>query len=306
MSVANGRQTFFGRTVNVSSADKPFFPDAGLTKGDLVGFYVDVAELAEPYLHRRPAALRRYPDGIDADGFFQKDAADHFPAWLHRAAIQKEDGGVLDHPVIDEPAALVYLADQGTIEFHPWLSTVDALDCPDQAIFDFDPPEDEPAAARAGARRLGELLGELDLPGLVKTSGSKGFHVHIPLDGEDDYDTVRDFAGGLAALLARRHPDQLTVEHRKQHRGGRVFVDYLRNAYGQTAVGAYTVRASPGAPVATPITWEELADGIHPRQYTITNLRARLAQKPDPWQGHQSRASIAALDEAVADTLQGR
>lgn len=273
-----------GHTIEVSNPDKVFFPDEGLTKGDLVDFYAHVAETALPYLADRPVALVRYPDGIDGPRFFQKDASDHFPDWVTTVTVERLQDGTLDHVIVDNPATLAYLADQGTIEFHTWLARADDLQRPDQAIFDVDPPGDDPSAARAAARRVGRLLEDLGLAPLLKTSGSKGFHVHVALDGSDRFDNVRGFCGDVARLLARRHPKELTVEQRKDQRGDRVFIDYLRNAYGQHAVAPYTVRGRPGAPVATPLHWEELA-GTDPRAYSVRNVFRRLGQKADPWGG---------------------
>lgn len=300
----DGPQEIAGRTIEVSNADKVFFPDDGLTKGGLIAFYADIAETALPYLDDRPAVLIRYPDGIAGSRFFQKNASDHFPDWLRTVPVEKVEGGTVQHVVIDEPAAFAYLADQGAIELHAWPSRADNPGRPDQAIFDLDPPGDEPAAARSAARRVRDLLSELGLTCLLKTSGSKGFHVHVVLEGRDNFDQVRGFCGDVARLLARRHPEELTVERRKEQRAGRLYLDVERNAYGQHAVAPYTVRARPGAPVATPVDWEEL-DGLSPRSYTAHNVLRRLAQKPDPWAGAWRRGqSLTEPCKRLADLRQ--
>jgi len=295
-----GEQRIFSRDIDISHVDKVFFPDAGITKGDLLDYHVRVAELMLPHLRDRPVAVKRYPDGLDGQGFFQKNAGAHFPDWLRRQEIPKRDGGSLDHVIVDEPATLVYLADQGTIEFHPWLSEAGDLEHPVELVLDLDPPDDgEVAAVRSAARRVRELLDELEVAGRIKTSGSAGFHVHVPLDGSAGWEASSQLARSLAETVCERYPEQLTTSQRKQPRTGRVFVDWLRNGYGQTSVAAYSVRARPGAPVATPIEWDELGR-VEPRSYDVRNLFRRLGQRPDPWQ----RTPPATGAEEIAERLE--
>jgi bifunctional non-homologous end joining protein LigD len=307
LTVRAGVGEFFGRAIDVSSVDRVVFPDLGLTKGELVAYYVRIAETMLPHLAGRPVAVKRYPRGLGESGFFQKNAGKHFPDWLRRLPVAKREGGFLDHPVIDEPATIVFLADQGTIEFHPWLATADDLEHPDQLIFDLDPPDaDDPAVVRRATRQVRAVLDELGLQTALKTSGSKGFHVHVPLDRTTDWSFVRRFAADVAAVLAARHPGELTDQHRKAGRHGRVFVDHFRNRYGQTSVAAYSVRARPGAPVATPIEWDELAR-VAPRTYTVKNVFRRLGQRPDPWRdgwgpGQSLHAARATLDDLLTET----
>ncbi len=278
-----GEQEFFSRVIDVSSIDKILFPDADIAKGDLVDFYARIAQTMLPHLLGRPVAVKRYPDGLGGEGFFQKNAGSHYPDWLRRESVPKRDGGTLDHVVIDEPATLVYLADQGTLEFHPWLSEADDLEHPVEVVFDLDPPDDaDVRAVRAAARHLRGLLDELEIPSRIKTSGSAGFHVHVPLDATADWDEASGLARDIAEVVAARHPDELTTEQRKAARRGRVFVDWLRNGYGQTSVAAYSVRARPGAPIATPIDWDELGE-VEPRSYDLHNLFRRLGQRDDAW-----------------------
>lgn len=294
-----GEQRLFSRTIDISNVDKVFFPDTGLTKGDLLDYHVRVAELLLTHLRGRPVAVKRYPDGLEGQGFFQKNAGSHFPDWLHRETIPKRDGGSLDHVVVDEPATLVYLADQGTVEFHPWLSLAEDLEHPVELVLDLDPPEDgDIDAVRHAARALRRLLDELEVASRLKTSGSAGFHVHVPLDGSADWEVSSDLARALAETVCERHPDQLTTSQRKQTRTGRVFVDWLRNGYGQTSVAAYSVRARPGAPVATPIDWDELGS-VTPRSYHVRNLFRRLGQRDDPWRHPPSAAAAAEVTERL-------
>lgn len=272
-----------GHEIAVSNLDKVFFPESGLTKGDLIDYYRRIADVALPHWRERPLSMHRFPDGIDGKSFFQKDAPDYFPDWIERKTLRKENGSVT-YVIANNAATLVYLADQGCITPHIGLSRVDQIDAPDRLIFDLDPSGDDFAKVQSAARRLKALLDELELDAFVQTTGSRGLHVVVPLDRSAHFDEVRSFARMLAEHLAERHPDELTVEQRKRARGSRVFLDYLRNAYGQTAVAPYAVRAIAGAPVATPLTWPEaLADGLSPRRYTIENIFRRLGQKDDPW-----------------------
>ncbi|HEU4397740.1 MAG TPA: non-homologous end-joining DNA ligase [Actinomycetota bacterium] len=296
-----------GRTVQVSSTDKVFFPDDGVTKGDLVGYYHQVAEVMVPHLRERPVNLQRFPDGIKASGFFQQDASGHFPDWMRTVTVPRRGrGGTVDHVVCDDAATLVYLANQGTVTFHPWTSRVDHLDRPDLVIFDLDPdPGQGLDVVRAAARAVRRALEEVGLVPFVQTSGSRGFHVVGPLRPGADVEVVKAFADDLARLVAARDPRRLTVEQRKAKREGRLFLDTGRNAYAQTAVAPYSVRARPGAPVATPIDWDELGR-VEPRSYRLRNLRRRLARKPDPWAGMTDRAEAfeparARLDELLAE-----
>jgi len=273
-------------TVELSRPDKVLFPDAGLTKSDLADYYRRAAETMLPYLRGRPVSMHRFPDGIDGEDFYHKEAPDYFPDWIRQVPVKIKEGGRQSQVVIGNAATLVYLADQACITPHVWLSRADRLNHPDRMIFDLDPPGDDFEIVRRGARALREVLEEEKLFAQVMTTGSRGLHVTVPLDRSADFETVRDFARQMAELLAARQPKVFTVETRKDKRRGRLFLDYLRNAYGQTAVPPYAVRARPGAPVAAPLGWEELSDGdLTARSYTIKNIFRRLGQKGDPWKG---------------------
>lgn len=292
-----------GHEIAVSNRDKPFFPDDGITKGDLIEYYRRIAAVALPHYRGRPLSMQRFPDGIAAEGFFQKNASDYFPGWIDIAELPKEDGTVR-HVVVDSAAALVYLADQGMITPHLGLSRVDDVDRPDRLIFDLDPSDDDFAKVQAAAARLRDAFEALDATPFVQTTGSRGLHVVVPLDRSADFDTVRDGAQHLAGILAARHPRDLTTEQRKAKRGDRVYLDTARNAYGQTAVAPYGVRARPGAPVATPLDWDEaLASDMTPRKYTLRNIFRRLGNKDDPWrlmdEAAVGAASLIARVEAL-------
>jgi bifunctional non-homologous end joining protein LigD len=272
-----------GRRVKLSNLEKVLFPAAGLTKSDLVAYYERVAPVMLPHLTGRPLSLQRYPDGIDAEGFMQKNASRYFPKWIRRARLAKQDGAVA-HVVAEDAATLVYLANQACVTLHVGLSRIDRIDHPDRMVLDLDPSDDDFEKVRRAARDARALFEEVGLVPFLQTTGSRGLHLWVPLDRAADFDEVREFAAKVAELLAARRPEELTTEQRKAKRGDRVLLDVARNAYAQTAVAPYSVRARPAAPVATPLAWRELDDPrLEPQRYTIKNLFRRLGQRGDPW-----------------------
>jgi len=271
------------REVAISSPDKVLFPGDGITKFEMADYYHKISEVALRHYRDRALSMHRYPDGIDAGDFFQKNIPDYFPDWIDRATLPKE-GGEITHVVANNAATLVYLANQGCITPHLALSRIDRPEHPDRMIFDLDPSDDDFGKVRDTARHLGKLLDDLKLTSFVQTTGSRGLHVIVPLDREANFDEVREFSHRLCRDLADRHSDLMTVEQRKNKRGNRVFLDDLRNAYGQTSVAPYAVRARPGAPVATPLEWDEVGESsLTPRKYRIENIFRRLGQRDDPW-----------------------
>jgi bifunctional non-homologous end joining protein LigD len=305
--VKDGSLQVGGRTVQVSSVAKPFFPDAGLVKGDLVAFYRDVAEVMLPYLRGRPLNLQRFPNGVNGKGFWQQGASDHFPDWVRTVTVERRGrGGTVDHVVCEDAATIVYLANLSTVTFHAWTSTVEHLARPDLVIIDLDPDPDQGLeVVRAAARSVKAACEEVGLASFIQTSGSRGYHVVMPLQPGPDVEVVRDFAAELALLVAARDPDRLSVEWRKAKRDGRLLLDTARMGYAQTLVAPYSVRPKPEAPVATPIEWSELGR-VEPRSYTVANLRRRLARKPDPWAGMADHAAAfdpvrSRLEELLAE-----
>ena len=277
--------TVGGITVPLTHPDKVLFPADGITKADLASYYADVADRMLPWLRDRPITMVRYPDGLDGQRFFQKNAPSYFPGWIRRVRVGKE-GGEVEHVICENPATLVYLANQACIEIHEFTSRVDKLDAPDQLVFDFDPPDSKRFAdvrrAALWARDL--LAGELGLTSFVRTTGGRGLHVHVALNRRADFEEVREFAHHAAEVLARRHPDVIATEQRKDKRGMRIYADVMRNAYAQTVTASYGVRARPGAPVATPLSWAEVEDeNLEPGQFTVATVRARLDAGADPW-----------------------
>jgi len=277
--------TVGGITVPLTHPDKLLFPGDGVTKADLARYYADVADRMLPGLRDRPISMVRYPDGLDGQRFFQKNAPSYFPDWIRRVRVGKA-GGEVEHVICDKPATLVYLANQACIEIHPFTSRADKLDVPDQLVIDFDPPDSKRFAdARRAALWARDLLtGELGLASFVRTTGGRGLHVHVPLNRRADFAAVLEFAHQVARVLARRHPDAITAEQRKDKRGDRIYADVMRNAYAQTVTASYGVRARPGAPVATPLSWAEAEDErLEPGWFTMATVRARLDGGTDPW-----------------------
>ncbi|MDI3419151.1 non-homologous end-joining DNA ligase [Streptomyces luteolus] len=271
------------REIEVKRAGKELFPQDGITKADLVGHYRRVAPRMLPELRGRPLMLERMPDGIEADRFFQKEVSAYFPDWIHRATVPK-GGGEVTHVLCDDTATLTYLAGQACVTPHRWLSRADKPRSPDRLVFDLDPPAHDFAPVRRAAHHLRALLDELGLHAGLMTTGSRGLHVVVPLNRRADVDAVLTFARDVADALAARHPDELTTEFYKDAREGRLYLDVGRNGYAQTAVAPYAVRAKPGAPVAVPLTWDELdTPGLTARSWTVTDLGDRL--DTDPWEG---------------------
>jgi bifunctional non-homologous end joining protein LigD len=283
-----------GRDVKITRPGKILFPEDGITKGDLIRYYARIGARMVPFLAERPLSMQRYPDGIGGPTFFQKSAGAYYPRWIPRATMKKV-GGSVEHVVCNDVATLVYLANQACITLHPWLSRAGRPDFPDQMIFDFDPSTSDIRAVVSGALAARQILDELELPAFLKSTGSRGLHVVVPLDGKQNFAEVREFARSVAEKIVADDPAAYTLEQYKVKRRGRVFVDINRNAYAQTAAAVYTVRARPGAPVSAPLDWEELkdrkfrADGV-----TIRNLFERLDGMPDPWQGFWRRKGSVA------------
>ncbi|MDX1661952.1 MAG: non-homologous end-joining DNA ligase [Gemmatimonadota bacterium] len=295
----------FGRySVEISSRDKVLFPEASVTKGEMVDYYREIADRMVRYLEDRPLVMQRFPEGIDEEGFYQKDAPDYFPDWIDTVTVEKK-GGTVDHVVCGNAATLVYLANQNVITPHVWLSRVDALDCPDRLIFDLDPPDDDFEIVREAARALGDLLDDLGLAAWPMATGGRGLHLVVPLDRSEAFDPVRDFAHRVADLLAGRHPDRFTTATRKKKRKGRLFLDYLRNAYAQTGVPPYAVRPRPGAPVAVPLDWDDLDDpDLRGNVYTVKNVLDRVSRRDDPWAGMMRHARSLEKPRARLETLE--
>jgi len=274
----------------ITHPEKVLFPDDGITKGELAGYYEAIAPVMLPHIKNRPLTMERYPAGIGSQGFWQKDVSKGFPDWLKRVEVPKKDGTV-HHPLVTDTRSLLWMANQNTITPHVWVSRVPKLNAPDVCVFDLDPSHDnEPEVLRAAALALRDLLDELGLRSWVKTTGSKGFHIVVSLDGTSSTDDVARFAHDVGTRLVARDPDHLTQEFSKADRGGRILVDTGRNGYSATFAAAYAVRARPGAPVSAPVTWEEIESGaVLPRTFTLGNMTARVKAVGDLWSNIRTR-----------------
>ena len=279
------------RSIEISSPDKPMFPKAGFTKLDLARYYAEIAPAMVPLMRDRPVTMQSFPAGVERDGYMIKSAPKHFPDWIERATVRKR-GGTVTHALVNDAAALVYLANQNCVTPHIWLSRVDMPDKPDRVIFDLDPPGSGGFAdVRAAARDLGDLLRDRGYAAYAMVTGSKGVHVVVPVRREHEYPAVYSWAKAVAQELVDASPLKLTLEFLKDNREGRIYVDVRRNAYAQTAVAPYAVRPRPTAPVALPIHWEELLDAkLDPQGWNIESAPGRLESEGDPWKGMGRRA----------------
>ena len=269
----------------ITHPEKVLFPDDGISKGELAAYYEMVAPVMVPHIRRRPVTMERYPAGIGGPGFFHKDVSKGFPDWLERVEVPKK-GGTVHHPIVADARSLVWLANQNSITPHVWTSRVPNLYQPDICVFDLDPSEEAPDILRAAALGLRDLLNELEVPSWLKTSGSRGFHIVVPLDGTAGFGEVAAFAHAVATILVKRDAAHLTQEFSKADRGGRILVDTGRNGYSATFAAAYAVRARPGAPVSAPCTWDELERGVvGPRTFTMRTMGARVGEVGDLWSG---------------------
>jgi bifunctional non-homologous end joining protein LigD len=270
--------------VKLSHPDKVLFPDDGITKADLADYYAGVADAMLPHTRERPMNLWRWNNGINGQRVVQQEIPKGAPDWVARVEVPRRKGGSVTHAMIDDARTLRWLANQNCITPHVWQSRCDKLDRPDRIVFDLDPSGDADFEnIRAGALALGERLRELELEPFAMTTGSRGIHVVAPLRRTKPADEVRARAGEIAEEFAAGH-DTLTTFWRKDKRDGRILVDTARNTYAQTVVAPYAVRALPGAPVATPLAWEELSDpDLHPRRWTLRDVAARVADRGDPW-----------------------
>jgi bifunctional non-homologous end joining protein LigD len=273
------------REVRLSHPDKVLFPSDGFTKADLAAHFERVAPAMLPHVRDRPLNLWRWNNGIDGQRVVQQDMPKGAPDWLPRVETPRRRGGSISHPLANDVAVLRWLANQNCVTPHVWSARADRLDRPDRLIFDLDPPEGvDFTAIRSAALALGDHLRGLKLEPFAMTTGSRGIHVVAPLRRTRSHDEVRATAGAIAEDFAAEHDDTLTTEWRKAKRNDRILVDVARNTYAQTVVAPYALRAIPGAPVATPLAWEELEDAqLNARRWTLRTIGERLDARGDPW-----------------------
>lgn len=264
--------------IDISHPDKVIFPDLEITKLDMINYYEKIADKMLPYLKDRPLTLQRFPDGIESDGFYQKNAADYFPDFIESISIETKDG-CNTQVICNDKKTLIYLANQGVVTFHIWLSKKEKLHTPDKVIFDLDPPKNAFEKVKEATQKIGNFLQKEGKNPQVMTTGKSGFHIWYAVKQTKDFDEQREEIKALAENMREKHPDILTTAIRKDNRDNKVFVDYLRNAYGQTSVCPFSLRPIPSAGVATPIRWDELSKIEKPDQYGFSNIFRRLGQK---------------------------
>lgn len=291
----------------ITHPEKVLFPEDGITKGEVAAYYEMIAPLAVPHMRARPVTMERFPRGIGEKGFMQKNVVKGFPEWLERVEVPKK-GGTVNYPLITDTRSLLWVVNQNTITPHVWTSRVPTLGHPDICVFDLDPSDDDEVVLRAAALGVRDLLAELGLQSWVKTSGSKGYHIGVPLDGKTDSEVVAGFAHAVAAVLVSRDPEHLTLEFSKADRGGRILVDVGRNRPGATFAAAYAVRPKNGAPVSAPCTWEEVERGeAGPRTYTLRAMPERIASVGDVWADMKGRGrSLRKAVEQLRRTMSKR
>jgi bifunctional non-homologous end joining protein LigD len=291
--------------VKLSSADRVLFPDDGITKGDLFSYYERIAPVLVPHLRDRPFTMKRFREGIAGTGFFQKQAPKGMPSWIptRRFTTHPREGGAreVDFPLVNSAEALLWMVQMHCIDMNAWYSRVDKPDKPDYVVFDLDPPEEPDGFVQAirVAHLVRGLLDELDLPGYVKTSGADGIHVLAPIERRASFEATYAFAEAASRLLERRHPGEVTTEWLKKKRSG-VLVDHRQNGWGKTIASVYSVRPKPGAPVSTPLAWDELTDDVRPRDFSMRVALDRVARHGDVFEpvlrgGQSLGAALRAL-----------
>ncbi len=271
------------KKIKISRPDKVLFPKDNLTKYDIATYYKEIAPVMLPHLKGRPLVMHHYPDGINKGNFYQKQIPDYFPKWIDRLKVNLEKGGSEQMVTVARAEDLVYLADQAVVTSHIFLSRAPRLHFPDKIVFDLDPSKDNIGALRQAAKIVRDYFKSRGYAVFIMTSGIKGYHVVIPIKPKLNFDNVRELMKKVAQNLSLRYPDLLTDEIVKDKRKGRIFLDYLRNSYGQISVSPYSLRAVDGAPVATPISWNEL-NKTSPQSFNIKNILKRVKSIKDPWE----------------------
>jgi bifunctional non-homologous end joining protein LigD len=288
-----------GREVRLTNLDKLFWPDRGITKGGLLQYYADVAPVLLPHIRDRAMVMKRYPHGASGEFFFMKRAPVPRPAWIRICKIEHDSGNIIDFPVIDDVASLLWVINLGCIDLNQWYARCDDVDRPDYLHLDLDPGEGAKwEQVLESARIVHAAFMTLKMPSLVKTTGSKGLHVYVPIVRGPVQKDVWTFAKALAVELAARHPKLLTAEYKVAKRPrGRVLVDYNQNAWGRTLASIYSPRPRPLATVSTPVTWKEIDAGVRTEDFRIDNVRARIARVGDLWKPLLQKRGRVALEK---------
>ncbi|CAN5904628.1 non-homologous end-joining DNA ligase [soil metagenome] len=282
---ADAQLTLGGRTVRLTNLQKAFWPDDGITKRDLLQYYADVAPFLLPHLRDRAMVMKRYPNGAGGKCFFMKRVPEPHPDWLDTCSIPHKSGSVIAFPMVQDVASLLWVVNLGCIDLNQWYGRCDDVDRPDYVHFDLDPvPGATFATVLEAALVVRDALESLHMHPLVKTTGSSGIHIYVPIVRGPLQKQVWTFAKALAKLLAQQNPALLTAEYRVAARPrGRVLLDYNQNAWGRTLASIYSVRPKPRAPVSTPLSWEEVERGVALDDFRIDNVPARLERMGDLW-----------------------
>ena len=271
-----------GKEVQLTNLDKAFWPGPGITKGDLIQYYADVAPLLLPHIRQRAMVMKRYPHGAAGEFFFMKRAPSPRPGWIRTCRIDHGSKGIIDFPMIDDLPSLLWVINLGCIDLNQWYATCDDVDRPDYVHFDLDPGSAPWERVLECARVVHDALDTLKMPAYAKTTGSKGIHVYVPIVRGPEQKDVWTFAKALAQELARRHPALMTSEYKVAKRPkGRVLVDYNQNAWGRTLASVYSVRPHPRACVSTPVTWKEIDTGVEIEDFRLDNVRSRFKRTGD-------------------------
>ena len=274
-----------GRDVRLTNLDKLFWQEENITKGDLIQYYADVAPVLLPHIRDRAMVMKRYPHGAGGEFFFMKRAPVPRPDWIHTCRITHGSGNIIDFPIVDDVPSLLWVINLGCIDLNQWYAKCDDVDRPDYVHFDLDPGDGATwERVLECGRIVRDALDVLEMPSVVKTTGSRGLHVYVPIVRDPVQKEVWTFAKALAVELAARHPAVMTSEYRVAKRPkGRVLVDYNQNAWGRTLASIYSVRPRPEATVSTPVTWKEVERGIRIEDFTMKNVRPRIAKLGDLW-----------------------
>jgi bifunctional non-homologous end joining protein LigD len=292
--------------VRLSSADRVLFPDDGVTKGDVFAYYDAVADVLVPHLRDRPFTMKRYREGIDAPAFFQKQAPKGMPSWIPTRQFptrtREGQSRLVDFPLVNSRDALLWMVQMHCIDMNTWYSRIDEPDHPDYVVFDLDPPDGAFALGVQAARLVGDLMKELGLRAYVKTSGADGMHVLVPIERRHSFEDAHAFAEAAAGVLEARHPGVVTTEWLRAKRTG-VLIDYHQNGAGRTTASVYSLRPKPGATVSTPLSWEEVNDGLDRRAFTTEAVLRRIDDDGDIFEpvlggGQDLDAAIAELAKA--------
>ncbi|GAC1659927.1 MAG: non-homologous end-joining DNA ligase [Candidatus Elarobacter sp.] len=292
-----------GKDVALTNLRKPFWPELGIVKGDLLQYYADVAPFLIPYMQDRAQVMKRYPNGADGEFFYMKRTPPNAPAWLRTYSIEHGSGNIIAFPMVDDLASLLWLVNLGCIDLNEWYARCDDIDRPDYLHFDLDPVKGGAtsfATVRKVALFVHEALEELGIPAYAKTSGSSGIHVYVPIERGPLQKEVWTFAKAFAQTMERLHPEVVTAEYRIAKRpAGRVLVDYNQNAWGKTLASVYSVRAKPHATVSTPVTWEEIEAGIEIEDFRLDNVRERLTNVGDLWAPMKKQSGRLKLERFI-------